>query len=112
MITVMFPSGVRVTYNDLNYVFHGNDAETVLADKNPAEGGTKQVFIQKSAGCLVEFVDPCAVTAPPVSTLKRALELVLAEVRRDGIADWEETRLLADLKLQLRRFDARKRVWK
>jgi hypothetical protein len=108
MLTVMFPTGVRVTYNDANYLVRGESSWILYTAKD----GTWVAAIQCAAGAIVEATRPCAITSPPVATVKSALELVVQELNRDVITDWGEVALLRDLKSKLQRFDARKKVWK
>ena len=108
MLTVAFPTGVRVTYNDANYLVRGAESWQLYAAKD----GTWVASIQSSAGVLIEAVRPCSITAPPVATVKSALELVVSALNRDTVTGWDEMALLRDLKSKLQRFDARKKVWK
>jgi len=112
MITVLFPSGVMATYNDLTFIQHGDDTTWMLCDKNPSEGGKKKVFIQKSAGAVVSVVEPCRLTMPD-TTVTGALDTILSACQHGrAIYGWNELNLLSKLKHELRRFDARKKVWK
>jgi len=112
MITVLFPSGVMATYNDLTFIQHGDDTTWILCDKNPSEGGKKKVFIQKSAGAVVSFVEPCRVQMPG-TTVTGALDMILSACQHSrAIYRWNDLTLLSKLKYELRRFDARKKAWR
>jgi|CXWL01.1.fsa_nt_gi hypothetical protein len=108
MLTVMFPTGVRVTYNDANYLVRGEASWNLYTAKD----GTWVASIQCAAGVIIEATSPCAITAPPMATVKSALALIVNELSRSTVTGWDEMVLLRDLKSKLSRFDARGRVWK
>lgn len=108
MLTVMFPTGVRVTYNDANYLVRGESSWSLYTAKD----GTWVASIQCAAGAIIEATRPCVITAPPVATAKSALELVVQELNRNQITGWDEMTLLRDVKQMLRRFNARTRSWR
>lgn len=80
MMHVVFPNGQRIRYNEANFLQHGDDHTWILKDKRD---GQNIAFIQASAGVLVEFVQPCAVTNPIACemTPETALELVIKHLR-------------------------------
>ena len=57
MITVRFPSGFSVQYNDLNWVEWGNGDAYLYTDSKRI-GGWK-VWVPKDSGAIVEFIPPC-----------------------------------------------------
>ena len=109
MMTVMFPSGIRVTYNEANYIEWPDNGSWILKTKRDGETIAK---IQPLAGVLIEWRKPCAVTAPPVASAKDALKFLVNELNRTPITGGEEGQLLRELKTKLARFDARKKVWR
>ena len=111
MITVRLPNGMTVRYNEATYLLR-ETLSWILYSKDPKMGGVWIASIQVNAGVIVEAVQPCLVTAPPVATVKNALELIVEELNRKQITGWNEECLLADLKAKLQRFDARKKIWK
>lgn len=58
MMTVRYPNGQAIQYNDAMFLEHGNGTTWVLRKK---QGGDPLAFIQASAGAIVEFVYPCRV---------------------------------------------------
>lgn len=109
MMTVMFPSGIRVTYNDAHWIEWADTGAWLLKTKKDGETICK---IQPTAGVLVEWQRPCLITAPPVATAKDALQVLVNALNRSPITGWEEEQLLRELKTKLTRFDARKKVWR
>ncbi len=109
MMTVMFPTGIRVTYNEANWIEWPQNGSWLLKTKQDGEVIAK---IQPTAGVLVEWRNPCTVTAPPVATAKAALQFLVNALNATSITGWEEEVLLRELKLKLTRFDARKKVWR
>lgn len=109
MMTVMFPTGIRVTYNEAHFIQWPDNGPWLLKTN---ENGEIICRIQPSAGVLIEWKKPCAVTAPPVATAKDSLRFLVNELNRQPITGWEEEGLLRELKLKLARFDARKKVWR
>lgn len=108
MLTVMFPSGVRVTYNEANYCLRSENSWNLYTAKD----GNWVASIQGSAGALIEARKPCVIAAPPLATAKSALELVVHELNRNQITGRDDMTLLRDVKQMLRRLDARKKAWK
>lgn len=108
MLTVMFPTGVRVTYNEANYLVRDGNSW----DLYTAKDGNWVASIQFSAGVLIEAQKPCVISAPPVATVQSALELVVRDLNRNQITGRDEMTLLRDVKQMLRRLDARKKVRK
>lgn len=110
MVTVTFPTGIRVTYNDVNYIqWWDAYAGCYLREK---KDGPVIANVSLKGGAILEWRKPCVITAPPVATVKSALQLIVNELNRARITGWEEESLLKALKLKLARFDARKKVWR
>ena len=110
MVTVTFPTGIRVTYNDACHImWWENYAGATLREK---ADGLVIAHVGLQGGAILEWRTPCEVTAPPVATVKSALQLLVNELNRALITGWEEEQLLKELKLKLSRFDARKKVWR
>lgn len=108
MITVRYPwSGTAVTYNDANFLTHG-EGTWKLSNGDPANGGKSIAFIQASAGVVVEFAPPCKVEqmAP---TADAAAELL---VKRRSELRGLRYGLLADLKRALAPFNSKTGRWK
>ena len=110
MITVTFPTGVRVTYNDANDVkFYEDYVSICYADENGKRFW--RAALQRSAGCMIEWVRPCEVMAPPLPSPEVALDTILRQIESgqlQGIASWK----LKDLKRALAKFNARSGSWR
>lgn len=110
MITVMFPTGLRVQYNNVHHVQWWTDyAGATLREK---KDGLVIANVSFKGGAILEWHAPCAVTAPPIANAKDALQFLMHELNRGPITGWKEEVLLRELKLKLARFDARKKVWR
>lgn len=109
MMTVMFSTGIRVTYNEASWIEWPNRGCWLL---KTAKDGKIIAKIQSSAGVLIEWREPCTITAPPVATVKTALQFLVNELNRTPVTGWEEAALLRELKAKLARFDSRKKVWR
>lgn len=108
MLTVRYPSGVAVQYHTATYLVREISSWQLYTEKD----GKWVASIQISAGVTVEAISASAVSAPPVATVKSALQLIVNELNRSPIMAWEETGLLCTLKMTLARFNARKKAWK
>lgn len=109
MMTVMFPTGIRVTYNEANHIEWPDNGCWLLKTEKDGKTICK---IQPTAGVIVEWRNPCVVTAPPVANAKDALQFLVNELNAKLITGWEEESLLRELKAKLARFDGRKKVWR
>ncbi len=58
MMTVRYPNGQAITYNDAGFLKHGDNCTWILKER---ENGPCIAFIQASAGAIVEFRNPCSV---------------------------------------------------
>ena len=104
MITVRFPSGFSVQYNDAHYVVWAN------------AGAPHRIYTRKDGdlvasapqGCVIEFMRPCRTYQ--AITSREAIEALLREIDSDrkSISAYD----LAALKGRLRDFDALRKRWK
>ena len=78
MMTVRFPNGQALQYNDAMNLAHGNNEEYILRKK---KGGDAIAFIQASAGAIVEFVQPCRVYNPLNNSDNEKIEQLTKEIR-------------------------------
>lgn len=103
MMTVRFPNGQAVTYNDAHFIEH-SPVTWRLMDK---EGGRCLAIIQASAGVIVDLVRPCKVeNSAQVQTLESAARMVVGNLRDIPGS------IAANLKLQLESFNRQTRRWK
>lgn len=104
-MTVRFPNGQAVTYNDAMFCSYGNE----IASLYTKEGGRWIVSIPYESGALIETVRPCRVENPLTAvTGEAALEYVLAHA--EELANLSRGgRLLAELKKKLAGFSLRYR---
>jgi hypothetical protein len=107
MITIRFPSGLSITYNNANYLYR-ELTKTVLYTKSVEEGGK---FVAQVLGDhVVEFEGPCKIENVGIDLSDgKALEIVAQKIRKfkNGQAS-----KLAEIKAALRDFDARTLSWK
>lgn len=107
MMTVRFPTGVSVVYNDANYLKY--DAVVwELYTKNPDCGGTWICSIPANTNCVVEHLPACRVENA-VMDLKKAANVLggsQSQLRKCASGD------LAKLKRLLKHFDLRTYTWK
>lgn len=90
MITVRFPNGHAIQYNNMHFVWHTDNGTWKLG-----ENETKpSVFIQASAGAVVEFTSPCRVYngehAQPLAEIQKEVhalrrKIVLSNHKTKGI---------------------------
>ena len=108
MMTVTFPSGVRVQYSTANYLFRdSNHAWSLYTQKD----GQWIASVQLAAGVIVEVVPACAVTAPPIPSAEVALDVVLRQIE-SGQGHQASSWKVKQLKRALSRFNARSGGWK
>lgn len=99
-ITVRFPNGQAVRYNDLSYVAWQNDG-TALLQREKNSGWS--VHVPKNA--LIELCRPCSVSNPLLSP-EESIDIVLANLRS------YPTGKLNELKAKLAKFDRRTYQWR
>jgi hypothetical protein len=111
-MTVRFPNGQAVTYNDANFLTFGNGQVWSLYTKDPEKGGRWLCSISPESGAIVESVPPCKVENPLVKlTGEGALDFVL-ENAEEISKPWAGARKLAELKKKLARFSTRSKTWR
>ncbi len=77
MMTVRFPSGLAVQYNDANFLNRTSGFWDLYTDSTK----TKWIAcVQESAGVLIEVVRPCSVTMTG-PTVRNELEPLCKELR-------------------------------
>lgn len=109
MITVRYPTGVCLVYNNAHFLRHGNGTWSIYTG-DPDKGGDHIAFIQASAGVVVDWTPPCRIENPAEhQTDERSIrELSLYPERlKQGTPQ-----ALARLKRLLQDFDARTGCWK
>ncbi len=110
MITVRFPSGVAVQYNNANdWTFYSDRVELLRTD----EQGHRwvQAVIPLSTGCIIEWTKACVVTAAPLPSPDAAIDRLLElheSGKLSGCASWK----LKDLKRAMQQFNARSQCWR
>lgn len=105
MMTVRFPTGVAVQFNEANYVIRG-DRITDLYDKKDGRW-----LAQVPNDCLIEVVRACRVynsNHEPGAIVDALNRMVADPARREALPRYE----LAELKRRLRAFDSKGKVWK
>ncbi|MBP8055163.1 MAG: hypothetical protein KA314_04945 [Chloroflexi bacterium] len=107
MMSVLFPTGVRVTYNEARFLRYVNmGIELYTADPTKDQKARWVVTIPASTGCIVE-AEPASKTVIPGQLNDAGLgEKVLDRLRH--IPSWR----LKELKTALNEFDARSKQWK
>lgn len=106
-MTVRYPTGLAVTYNDANFLTHGNN-QWILSTADPDKGGRKLAFIQQTAGVVVEFVPACRAEFTTLTVFKAAQLLAdkPEELRRLQFST------LRDLKRALTGFNSKTGEWR
>jgi len=79
MITVRFPNGQAVTYNDATHLIRSEDGWQLHTEK----GGRWVASIQSSAGVIVEAMPPCSVSNPIQDNFLRTLRSTLTAFLRN-----------------------------
>ena len=113
MLTVRFPNGSWVRYNEVtHFTLRGDNSGRwdLYTDK----AKTRWVAsIQTSAGAVVEATAPCATGSAPPPSLARAIQEVMWAIDARSSLTWSAGDALADLKRALGdHFDARTKSWK
>lgn len=74
-ITVRFPNGQAIRYNDLSWVTWNDDGTALLSrEKN----GAWSVHVPREA--IIEFLSPCSVSNPLISPAE-SIDIVLANLK-------------------------------
>jgi len=107
-MTVRFPNGQAVTYNDAYLVKHFANHSS-LYTKSPEDGGTWICNIPYASGAIIEGTRPCRVENPLMDvTGESALKYVLAHA--EELANLSNgSHLLVQLKKKLAGFSTRYR---
>lgn len=105
-MTVRYPNGLVVTYNDAQYLTRGG--EWVLWTANPEKGGTQIAFIQAAAGAIVEF-RPAYRAESSTLDLEKAARILS---RGAGDLRSQPFAVLRDLKRELSGFNAKTGAWR
>ena len=110
MITVRFPTGVSITYNEAKWYQIQNEG-ICLFTANPEKGGVSVAYIQKSAGAVLEFVKACSIRNSVNGKTNGELVNHLRENLR-SINDWCGLNALKELKKDLAKLDSRTSSWR
>lgn len=106
MMTVRFPSGVSVTYNDASWLKYGQHAHELFT-ADPSKGGLWIVSIPAGADCIIEARPCCKVEQAALTVQAAAQHLAQNETALRAVDGW----VLRDLKRALQRFNARSQSW-
>jgi len=104
MMTVRFPTGVAVVYNDANYLVYRAGLWELYTKKD----GGWVCSIPTATGCIVESMPACRVENAAL-TLKKAAHTLATSMPSLRECDRGD---LAKLKKLLRQFNARAWCWK
>ena len=105
MLTVRFPNGHVVTYNNATYLTHSADVWHLYADRDQK---TWIASIQGSAGVIVGCVAPCKVEHPRTTPIDM-MNYLLDHGRE---FNWRELEKLAEVKAMLDQFNRQRRTWR
>lgn len=78
MMTVRFPNGQAVRYNDACFILWGENHST-LYSKDPNKGGSLIARVPRE--CIIEWVAPCRVYNPLTDNINEKLEALAKEIR-------------------------------
>ncbi len=78
MITVRFPNGQAVQYNDAHFV---DWSYTTMARILTKEGGRIMALIPLPTNAIIEFTSPCCVYNPLTDTTNEQLRAMAKELR-------------------------------
>ena len=108
-LTVRYPTGHTVVYQNANYVIHGQDKFQL---KTKQDGSTVALIAYASGAC-VEFEHPSNIKTE-FNTLDDALQYVVNNLDTEtSLNTWgARFRFVRRLKRLLRRFDARDGRWR
>jgi hypothetical protein len=108
-LTVRYPNGLAITYNDAHVLEHGSTCWNLYE----SEKRKKWIAaIQPSAGVIVEAKRPCLIENPQTDlTEQGAVELVKRMFRKKRHADGCGAEV-AEIKRLLQQFDARYWTWR
>jgi hypothetical protein len=103
MMTVRFPTGVAVVYNDANYLIYKDKVMELYTKKD----GHWVCSIPNAASCVVESMPACRVENAAL-TLKKAAHTLATSIQSLRECECSD---LAKLKKLLRQFNARRWRW-
>jgi len=109
MITVRFPNGQTVTYNDATCVKWFDKECALYRTREARDAGNWIVWIPSTAGAVIEFVNPCIVRIPNTLSPDEAMNLILREGRN---FTYLQKRKLADVKKMLEGLNRQTLRWK
>lgn len=89
-ITVRFPNGQAVRYNNLSWVTWNNDGSAVLKE-NKDSGWS--VYAPKD--CLIEFIRPCSISNPLLSPAE-SIDICIANIRSFDVSKLKQLKMLLE----------------
>jgi hypothetical protein len=111
MITVRFPSGFSVQYNDACYLRYGSAADE-LYTADPDKGGTWVATVQRSAGAVIEVRKPCRAYRA-IDDLDDVFASTKRLLEKRPTLSYSQALAIAELRRTIERtFNARSRTWK
>lgn len=106
MITVRFPNGFSVQYNNATYVCWSNGSGVPHRLFDRKDGN---IIASAPSSCVIEFTQPCRTYDARIQPAE-VVAAMLRQIRDDrGLLPVYK---LAELKSELRDFDALRKVWK
>ncbi len=106
-MTVRFPSGFSVQYNDANYLsYMGVHPNQAIRLTTARENGKWICDIPVSSGAIVEVAPPCRTYNANTTDDGKVAQECLRRIRSLSVYD------LAELKKALAGFDAKRKAWK
>lgn len=110
MLTVRFPTGVSIRYNEATFVQY-TQAAWELYTKDPARGGRWVASVSPFAGGIIEAQPACAVENSTLGlTGEKALDYVVDNLRQ--FSSYPARRRLKALKAKLAGYNANRCEWK
>ena len=109
MITVRFPNGQAVTYNDTTCIKWFGHECALYRTTQDRDADKWIVWISSTAGAVIEFVHPCTVSIPNTLSPDEAMDLILREGRNFS---WQQRQKLADVKKMLEGLNRQTLRWK
>lgn len=90
MITVRFPNGQAIRYNNLTWVHWQADGTALLKkdEKSPW-------YVHVPRECIIEFISPCSVSNPLLSP-QESIDMVVANVREMPAGKLRELKTLLE----------------
>ena len=111
-LTVRFPTGVSIRYNQANFIQFTNSGNCMnLLTKPLDEGGKWIATVSIQGGVIVEAQSPCAIENPVNGLTDKAALKHVANIIR-SFNGYENGRILKHLKAELGDFNATKGEWK